>query len=85
MNDDKSFSDKLMELTNLLQESDEEKQRQFAQLFGAAAKLAEGGFTQEQLQMIAITAYQCTTNPQLKQMYNLLMGNIKLDPNAKFH
>ena len=74
-----------MELTTLLEESDAEKQTHFAQLFSAAAKLAEGGFSQEQLQMIAITAYQCTTNPQLKQMYNLLMGNVKLDPNAKFH
>jgi hypothetical protein len=84
-NNEKSFSDKLMDLTKLLQESNKEQRNQFGMIFMAANKLAESGFTQEQLQLIVITAYQCNVNPQLKQMFKLLMGGMDIDPNDEYH
>ena len=50
-----------------------------------ANKLAESGFTQDQLQTIVVTAYQCYVNPQLKQLFDLLIGQIDIDPNEEFH
>jgi hypothetical protein len=84
-NNEESFSDKLMGLTKLLQESNKEQQKHFGLLFMAANKLAESGFTQEQLQLIAITAFQCHDNPQLKQMFQLLMGGMEIDSNGEYH
>jgi len=85
MTDDKTFSDKLMELTKLLQSSDELERKLFGELFMTANKMAESGFTQDQLQTIVVTAYQCYANPQLKQLFDLLLGQIDIDPNEEFH
>ena len=84
-NNEESFSDKLMGLTKLLQGSSQEQQKHFGLLFMAANKLAQSGFSQEQLQLIAITAYQCHANPQLKQMFKILMGDIEIDENGEYH
>tara|TARA_B110000495_G_C22639792_1_gene379951 strand:+ start:94 stop:351 length:258 start_codon:yes stop_codon:yes gene_type:complete len=85
MNDNDTFSDKLMEITKLLQSSDELEKKLFGELFMIANKMAESGFTQDQLQTIVITAYQCYANPQLKQLFDILLGQIEIDPNEEFH
>jgi hypothetical protein len=85
MSDEKSFSDKLMELTLSLQEASEKERLMFGQLFMIANKMTESGFTQDQLQLIVITGAQCSTNPQLKQLFNLLLGDVKLEPDGEYH
>tara|TARA_Y100001937_G_scaffold126618_1_gene196336 strand:+ start:1896 stop:2153 length:258 start_codon:yes stop_codon:yes gene_type:complete len=84
MSDQKTFSDKLMELTKILQQANESDRQNFGMLFMSANKLAESGFSQEQLQLIAITAYQCHKNPELKQMFNLLMGVAQTPPDDDY-
>ena len=84
MNDNDTFSDKLMEITKLLQSSDELEKKLFGELFMIANKMAESGFTQDQLQTIVITAYQCYANPQLKQLFDILLGQIEIDPNEEY-
>ena len=84
MSDEKSFSDKLMELTKVLQSASEEQRQMFGDLFVIANKMAESGFTQEQIQLIVITGAQCHTNPELKQLFSMLMRMPNLNPNTDY-
>ena len=50
-----------------------------------AKEAIDQGFTQEDLQIIIVTAYQISTNPQLKQLYSILMGEFDINPEGDFH
>ena len=82
--DPNEFSDKLMKLSMEIQNASQEKQKAFALLFSKAKEAAEAGFSQEDLQMIAVTAYQISINPDLKQLWSILMGSFEIDPDDEF-
>lgn len=82
---DKNFSDKLMGLTQMLQDCDEEKKQLFGELFRIAHEMAIKGFTNEEIQIICFMAFQCHANPELKKMYELLIGQITIKPEAEYH
>ena len=67
-----------------LQNASQEKQRAFAKLFSYTKEALENGFTQEEIQIIVVTAFQVQTNPELKQLWSILMGTIKIDPKDEF-
>ena len=80
-----NISDKLMELSTMLQDSDEETKLMFAQIFELSRKMAEKGITVQQLQMLVIVGHQVSQNPELKQMYQYLFNMTKFNPNDTFH
>jgi GTP-sensing pleiotropic transcriptional regulator CodY len=80
-----NISDKLMELSTMLQDSDEETKLMFAQIFELSRKMAEKGTTVQQLQMLVIVGHQVSQNPELKQMYQYLFNMTKFNPNDTFH
>jgi GTP-sensing pleiotropic transcriptional regulator CodY len=80
-----NISDKLMELSIMLQDSDEETKLMFAQIFELSRKMAEKGITVQQLQMLVIVGHQVSQNPELKQMYQYLFNMTKFNPNDTFH
>ena len=80
-----SISDRLMEVTKILQEADEETKKQFAKCFEAARVLGEKGLTAQQVQVIAMMGQQCAANPELKQMLAYLQGLVAFDPNGEFN
>ncbi len=82
--DTNEFSEKLMKLSMDLQNASQEKQRAFAKLFSYTKEALENGFTQEEIQIIVVTAFQVQTNPELKQLWSILMGTIKIDPKDEF-
>ena len=73
-----------MKLSMDLQNASPEKQRAFAKLFSYTKEALENGFTQEEIQIIVVTAFQVQTNPELKQLWSILMGTIKIDPKDEF-
>ena len=78
------FSEKLMKLSMDLQNASPEKQRAFAKLFSYTKEALENGFTQEEIQIIVVTAFQVQTNPELKQLWSILMGTIDINPKDEF-
>ena len=42
------------------------------------------GFTQEEIQIIVVTAFQVSKNPELKQLWSILMGTIEIDPEDEY-
>ena len=82
--DTKEFSEKLMKLSIEIQNSPQEKQKAFAKLFTYTKEALENGFDQEEIQIIVVTAFQVSTNPELKQLWGLLMGNFEIDPKDEF-
>lgn len=84
MSDERTFSDKLMELTKVLQSATEKQRQMFGELFLTANKMAENGFTQEQIQLIVITGAQCHSNPELKQLFSMLMRMPNINPNNDY-
>jgi hypothetical protein len=78
------FSEKLMKLSIEIQEAEPEKQKAFAKLFTFTKNALEKGFTFEEVQIIVVTAQQVSNNPELKQLWSLLMGQYELDPNDDF-
>lgn len=74
------FSAKLMKLSMELQEASPEKQKAFSQLFYAAKQALDNGYTQEEIQIIVVTAIQIGTNPELKQLFSILTGQIEINP-----
>jgi len=78
--DSEEFSAKLMKLSMELQEASKEKQKAFSQLFYAAKQALDGGYTQEEIQIIVVTAIQIGTNPELKQLFSILTGQIDINP-----
>tara|TARA_R110002074_G_scaffold399414_1_gene592619 strand:- start:171 stop:425 length:255 start_codon:yes stop_codon:yes gene_type:complete len=83
--DNGEFSEKLMKLSLMIQDASPEKQKAFSHLFLKAKEAIDQGFTQEDLQIIIVTAYQISTNPQLKQLYSILMGEFDINPEGDFH
>ena len=78
------FSEKLMKLSMDLQNAPLEKQKAFAKLFTFTKEALEKGFTQEEIQIIVVTTFQIQSNPQLKQLWSILMGQFEIDPNDEF-
>ena len=78
------FSEKLMKLSMDLQKAPLEKQKAFAKLFTFTKEALEKGFTQEEIQIIVVTTFQIQSNPQLKQLWSILMGQFEIDPNDEF-
>tara|TARA_Y100001973_G_C5169064_1_gene317923 strand:+ start:406 stop:660 length:255 start_codon:yes stop_codon:yes gene_type:complete len=78
--DPNEFSEKLMKLSLEIQNAGQEKQKAFARLFTNAKNALEKGFTQEEIQIIVVTAFQIQSNPELKQLWSILMGQFEIDP-----
>lgn len=78
------FSEKLMKLSLEIQEASEEKQKAFAKLFSFTKNALDKGFTFEEVQIIVVTAQQVTTNPELRQLWSILMGQFEIDPDDDF-
>lgn len=82
--DPNEFSEKLMKLSMDLQAASQAKQKAFAKLFTYTKEALENGFTQEEIQIIVVTAFQVQTNPELKQLWSILMGSFEIDPEDNF-
>tara|TARA_R100000458_G_C8246717_1_gene224513 strand:+ start:684 stop:938 length:255 start_codon:yes stop_codon:yes gene_type:complete len=78
--DPNEFSEKLMKLSIEIQNASQEKQKAFARLFTGAKDALEKGFTQDEIQIIVVTAFQIQSNPELKQLWSILMGQFDIDP-----
>tara|TARA_R100000027_G_C2196652_1_gene78613 strand:+ start:246 stop:500 length:255 start_codon:yes stop_codon:yes gene_type:complete len=78
--DPNEFSEKLMKLSIDIQNAGPEKQKAFARLFSFTKNALEKGFTFEEVQLIVVTAQQVSTNPELKQLWSILMGQFEIDP-----
>jgi len=78
------FSEKLMKLSMDIQDAGPEKQKAFARLFSFTKNALEKGFTFEEVQMIVVTAQQVQTNPELKQLWSILMGQFDVDPEEEY-
>jgi hypothetical protein len=78
--DPSEFSEKLMKLSMEIQDAGPEKQKAFARLFSFTKNALEKGFTFEEVQLIVVTAQQVSTNPELKQLWSILMGQFDIDP-----
>ena len=53
-------------------------------MFTFTKEALEKGFTQEEIQIIVVTTFQIQSNPQLKQLWSILMGQFEIDPNDEF-
>ena len=78
------FSEKLMKLSLEIQNAPRDKQKAFAALFSNAKQALEKGFTQEEVQIIIVTAFQVQTNPELRQLWSILMGQFEIDPDEEY-
>lgn len=78
------FSEKLMKLANDLQSWPKSKQRQFTELLYASKKAFEVGLTEEEIQLIVVSAVQIVRNPELKQLFSILTGEFDIDLNDDF-
>lgn len=82
--DPNEFSEKLMQLANDLHDWPKEKQKQFTKLLYAAKTAYEMGMTVEEIQIIVVSAIQISSNPDIKQLFSILTGEINLNPNDEF-
>ena len=82
--DPNEFSEKLMKLSMSIQTAPEEKQKAFANLFNYVRVALEKGYTQEEIQIIVVTVFQIQTNPELKQLWAMLMGSLKINPDDDY-
>ena len=82
--DPSEFSEKLMKLSIEIQDAGPVKQKAFARLFTITKDALEKGFTFEEVQLIVVTAQQVSTNPELRQLWSILMGQFELDPEDEF-
>jgi len=82
--DNGEFSEKLMKLTMTIQDATPEKQKAFANLFTFTKEALDKGFTFEEVQMIVVTAQQVSTNPDLKQLWSILMGQFEINPDGDY-
>tara|TARA_Y100001937_G_C7114580_1_gene329474 strand:- start:1315 stop:1569 length:255 start_codon:yes stop_codon:yes gene_type:complete len=82
--DSNEFSEKLMRLSLDLQNWPQSKQRQFTELLYAAKKAYEIGLTQEQIQLIVVSAIQIAKNPDIKQLFSVLTGEFDINPDDDF-
>ena len=82
--DANEFSEKLMRLSMDLQTWPQSKQKQFTELLYAAKKAYEIGMTQEEIQLIVVSALQIAKNPEIKQLFSILTGEIDINPDDDF-
>lgn len=82
--DVKEFSEKLMRLSMDLQTWPQTKQKAFTELLYAAKKAYELGMTQEEIQLIVVSAIQISANPEIKQLFSILTGEIDIKPDDDF-
>ena len=82
--DANEFSEKLMRLSMELQGWPQSKQRQFTELLYAAKKAFEIGMTQEEIQLIVVSAVQIAKNPEIKQLFSILTGEFDINPDDDF-
>jgi len=82
--DAKEFSEKLMRLSMDLQTWPLSKQKAFTELLYAAKKAYELGLTQEEIQLIVVSAIQISSNPEIKQLFSILTGEINIDPKDEY-
>jgi len=78
------FSEKLMKLSMDLQDASQEKQKAFAKLFTCTKEAFDKGFTQEEIQIIVVTSLQVQKNPELKQLWSILMGQFEINPDDDY-
>jgi len=78
--DANEFSEKLMKLSMDLQTWPQSKQKAFTELLYAAKKAYELGLTQEEIQLIVVSAVQIASNPEIKQLFSILTGEFQIDP-----
>ena len=78
------FSLKLMKLSMDLQNMPKKKQQAFTKLLYATKIAAEAGLTQEQIQLIVVSAVQIEKNPELKQLFSILTGELNINPDDDF-
>ena len=74
------FSEKLMKLSMELQSWPQSKQKAFTELLYAAKKAYELGMTNEEIQLIVVSAVQISANPEIKQLFAILTGEIEINP-----
>ena len=82
--DANEFSEKLMKLSIELQGWPQSKQRQFTELLYAAKKAFEIGMTQEEIQLIVVSAVQIAKNPEIKQLFSILTGEFDIKPDDDY-
>jgi len=82
--DAKEFSEKLMRLSMDLQTWPQPKQKAFTELLYAAKKAYELGMTQEEIQLIVVSAIQISANPEIKQLFSILTGEFDINPDDDF-
>ena len=82
--DANEFSEKLMRLSMDLQTWPQSKQKAFTELLYAAKKAFEIGMTQEEIQLIVVSAVQIAKNPEIKQLFSILTGEFDINPDDDF-
>ena len=82
--DANEFSEKLMRLSMELQGWPQPKQKQFTELLYAAKKAFEIGMTQEEIQLIVVSAVQIAKNPEIKQLFSILTGEFDIKPDDDY-
>ena len=82
--DANEFSEKLMRLSIDLQSWPQSKQKAFTELLYAAKKAFEIGLSQEEIQLIVVSAVQIAKNPDIKQLFSVLTGEFNINPDDDF-
>ena len=82
--DANEFSEKLMKLSMDLQTWPQSKQKAFTELLYASKKAFEKGLTQEEIQLIVVSAVQIAKNPDIKQLFSVLTGEFEINPDDDF-
>lgn len=82
--DTNEFSAKLMKLSMDLQSWPKPKQEAFSKLLYATKQAFELGMTQEEIQIIVVSAIQISANPEIKQLFSILTGEFNIDPTDDF-
>ena len=82
--DANEFSEKLMRLSIDLQSWPQSKQKAFTELLYAAKKAFEIGLSQEEIQLIVVSAVQIAKNPDIKQLFSVLTGEFDINPDDDF-
>ena len=82
--DANEFSEKLMRLSMDLQNWPQSKQKAFTELLYAAKKAYELGMSQEEIQLIVVSAVQIAKNPEIKQLFSILTGQIDVNPDDEY-
>ena len=82
--DANEFSEKLMRLSMDLQSWPQSKQKAFTELLYAAKKAFEIGLSQEEIQLIVVSAVQIAKNPDIKQLFSVLTGEFNINPDDDF-